>query len=302
MDTCIPKYIKAKQKGWLLEKIKHSSALLASCTLCPRQCRKDRTKEEKGYCSTGLKAVVSSFSPHFGEEPQLVGDKGSGTIFFSHCNLKCVFCQNYEISVNGMGQEADDEQIASIMLYLQKSGCHNINLVTPSHVVPQILKALDIAIGYGLNIPLVYNCSGYESIDTLRILKDVIDIYMPDFKFWDPEISKIYCHAEDYPQIARKAIREMVDQVGDLKVNKVGIACSGLIVRHLVMPGNLDGTYQILKFLKEKVSSHTHVNIMSQYRPMGDACKIKEISRPVTSEEFRKALHMAKNFNLKIIH
>jgi len=297
----IPKYIKAKQQGWLLEKIKQSSAFLASCTLCPRQCRKDRTKEEKGYCTTGKKAVVSSWAPHFGEEPQLVGDKGSGTIFFSHCNLKCVFCQNYEISVKGMGQEADDEQIASIMLYLQKIGCHNINLVTPSHVVPQIVKALDIAVDYGLNIPLVYNCSGYESIDTLRILKDVIDIYMPDFKFWEPEISEICCHARDYPQIARKAVKEMFDQVGDLKVDKTGIASSGLMVRHLVMPGNLSGTYNILKFLKEKVSSNTHVNIMSQYRPMGDACRIKELSRPVTTEEFRKALHMAKNFNLKII-
>ena len=301
MDMFIPKYIKAKQQGWLLEKIKQSSAFLASCTLCPRQCRKDRTKEEKGYCTTGKKAVVSSWAPHFGEEPQLVGDKGSGTIFFSHCNLKCVFCQNYEISVKGMGQEADDEQIASIMLYLQKIGCHNINLVTPSHVVPQIVKALDIAVDYGLNIPLVYNCSGYESIDTLRILKDVIDIYMPDFKFWEPEISEICCHARDYPQIARKAVKEMFDQVGDLKVDKTGIASSGLMVRHLVMPGNLSGTYNILKFLKEKVSSNTHVNIMSQYRPMGDACRIKELSRPVTTEEFRKALHMAKNFNLKII-
>ncbi|WP_291347126.1 radical SAM protein [Desulfobacula sp.] len=285
-----------------MKKIKQSSARLASCTLCPRQCEVDRTREEKGYCSTGQKAVVSSFAPHFGEEPQLVGDKGSGTIFFSHCNLKCIFCQNYDISVNGMGQEADDEQIASIMLYLQKKGCHNINLVTPSHVVPQILKALDIAVGFGLNIPLVYNCSGYESIDTLRILEDIIDIYMPDFKFWEPEISKLCCNARDYPQVAKKAIKEMQDQVGDLKVDKSGIACSGLLVRHLVMPGNLEGTYQILKFLKEKVSSHTHVNIMSQYRPMGDACRIKELSRPVTPEEFRKAVRMAKNFNLEIIH
>lgn len=301
MDTCIPKYIKTKQKGWLSKKINLSSALLASCTLCPRQCKKDRTKNEKGYCSTGKKAVVSSWAPHFGEEPQLVGNKGSGTIFFSNCNLKCIFCQNYDISIQGMGQEADDEQIASIMLYLQNTGCHNINLVTPSHVVPQILKALDIAIDCGLNIPLVYNCSGYESIDTLRILKDVIDIYMPDFKFWKPALSKKYCHAPDYPQTARKAIKEMADQVGDLKVDKNGIACSGLLVRHLVMPGNLEDTCHILKFLKEKISPHTHVNIMSQYRPMGDAFKVKELSRPVTPEEFRKALHMAKKLNLTII-
>ncbi|MCD4742710.1 MAG: radical SAM protein [Desulfobacteraceae bacterium] len=301
MEHYIPKYIKAKQKGWLLTKIEQSSVLLTSCTLCPRQCKVDRTKGEKGYCSTGEKAVVSSFAPHFGEEPQLVGDKGSGTIFFSNCNLKCVFCQNYEISIKGTGQEADDEQIASIMLHLQEIGCHNINLVTPSHVVPQILKALDIAIDYGLNIPLVYNCSGYERIETLWILKDIIDIFMPDFKFWEPVISKLCCHASDYPQIARKAVKEMFDQVGDLTMDANGIACSGLIVRHLVMPGNLDGTYQILKFLKEKISPSTHVNIMSQYRPMGDAFEIKELSRPVTSEEFRKALRMAENFNLKII-
>jgi len=301
LNTCIPKYIKEKQQGGLLKKIKQSSALLASCTLCPRQCRVDRLKGEKGYCATGEKAVVSSFSAHFGEEPQLVGDNGSGTIFFSHCNLKCVFCQNYDISIKGAGQEVDDNKIASIMLYLQKIGCHNINLVTPSHVVPQILKALNIAIDYGLNIPLVYNCSGYESIDTLRILKNVIDIYMPDFKFWDPNLSKKFCHARDYPQIAKKAVKEMDDQVGSLKVNAHGIACSGLIVRHLVMPGNLDGTYHILKFLKETQSSPTHVNIMSQYHPMGDAFKIKALSNPLTSVEFRKALQMANKFNLKII-
>ncbi len=200
-----------------------------------------------------------------------------------------------------MGEKADDEQIASAMLHLQKAGCHNINLVTPSHVVPQILKALDIAIDHGLNIPLVYNCSGYENIDILRILKDIIDIYMPDFKFWEPEFSKLCCNAPDYPETARKAVKEMYGQVGDLKIDKNGIACSGLLVRHLVMPENLDGTYQILKFLKEKISPDTYVNVMSQYRPMGDADKIKELSRPVTSEEFREAVLMAEKLGLKII-
>ena len=301
MHNYIPKYIKAQQKGWLSEKIEQSSTLLTSCTLCPRQCRVDRTRDEKGYCSTGKNAVVSSFAPHFGEEPQLVGSKGSGTIFFSNCNLQCIFCQNYEISIAGMGQEADEEQIAFIMLELQKTGCHNINLVTPTHVVPQILKALDIAARYGLAIPLVYNCSGYENIETLRILKDVVDIYMPDFKFWEPEIAEKCCHAQDYPQVAKKALKEMYDQVGDLKTDKASIACSGLIVRHLVMPGRLDDTYQILKFLKEKVSSYTHVNIMSQYRPMGDVFKIQELSRPVTVKEFKQALRMAKNLKLQVI-
>ena len=301
MNNYIPKYIKARQKGWLSEKIEQSSALLTSCTLCPRQCRVNRTRDEKGYCSTGKNAVVSSFAPHFGEEPQLVGSKGSGTIFFSNCNFQCIFCQNYEISITGMGQEADEEQIAFIMLELQKTGCHNINLVTPTHVVPQILKALDIAVSYGLTIPLVYNCSGYESIETLRILKDVVDIYMPDFKFWESEIAETCCQARDYPQVAKKALKEMYDQVGDLKTDKAGIACSGLIVRHLVMPGRLDDTHQILKFLKEKVSSDTHVNIMSQYRPMGDVFKIQELSRPVTVKEFKQALRMAKNLELQVI-
>jgi len=301
MDTCKPKYLETKQQGILSKKIKHLSDLLTDCSLCPRQCKKDRTRHQKGYCSTGKHAIVSSWSPHFGEEPQLVGEKGSGTLFFSHCNLKCVFCQNYDISIKGMGQEADAEQIASIMLYLQNIGCHNINLVTPSHVVPQILSALDIAIDYGLSIPLVYNCSGYESVETLRILNGVIDIYLPDFKFWLPKTSRDFCHAEDYPDIAKEAVKEMYDQVGDLKVDKAGIACSGLMVRHLVMPGGLDETYQILKFLKEKVSAHTHVNIMSQYRPMGNAGDFETLARPTAPEEFRKALHMARRFNLKLI-
>lgn len=301
MDTYIPHYIQAKQRGDLVKKIEQASALLVACTLCPRQCRKDRTREEKGYCATGKKAVVSSWAPHFGEEPPLVGTKGSGTLFFSHCNLKCVFCQNYDISVEGYGQEADEAQIASIMVHLQRLGCHNINLVTPSHVVPQILKALDMAIDLGLNIPLVYNCSGYESLDTLKILNGVMDIYMPDFKFWESETAKAFCHAQDYPDTAKKAITEMQAQVGELKTDKNGIACSGLLVRHLVMPGCLDETREILDFLKEKISPQTHVNLMSQYRPMGKAPGIKAISRAVTVEEFRTAKALAKAANLKII-
>lgn len=301
MSCFQPKYIRSKHQGLLLEKIRRASALLAPCTLCPRQCQKDRTRGEKGFCATGERAMVSSFSPHFGEEPQLVGSKGSGTIFFSQCNLKCLFCQNEEISIKGLGQEADDGQIASVMLHLQRIGCHNINLVTPSHVVPQILKAVNIAADLGLKIPLVYNCSGYDSVETLEILNGVIDIYLPDFKFWDPALSKRYCHAGDYPDIARKAIKEMHAQVGDLKVDENGIACSGLLVRHLVMPGAPGETGRILKFLKEKVSARTHVNIMSQYRPVGEAFKFKAISRPLAPEEFRAALHMARQLHLAVV-
>ncbi|MBU0969048.1 MAG: radical SAM protein [Proteobacteria bacterium] len=301
MDTCIPKYLNAKDQGRLLETVRQSARILASCTLCPRQCGADRTREEMGVCSTGKKAVVASFSPHFGEEPQLVGVNGSGTLFFSHCNLKCIFCQNYEISVQGQGQAATAGQIASIMLYLQRRNCHNINLVTPSHVVPQILEAVEIAAAGGLTIPLVYNCSGYESLETLELLKDVIDIYLPDFKFWEPGISEMCCQAKDYPQIARKAIGKMYEQVGDLKVDKNGIACSGLLVRHLVLPENRAGTYEILKFLRENISSQTHVNIMSQYRPMGEAARITSLSRPVTPEEVRKARQMARDIGLNIV-
>lgn len=301
MSTYIPRYVKAKQQGVLQRKIEQSAALLNACTLCPRQCRVDRTKGEKGYCSTGKKAVVSSFSAHFGEEPQLSGNNGSGTLFFSHCHLKCIFCQNYEISVEGMGQEVDDEQVAWIMLDLQKTGCHNINLVSPSHVVPQILKALDIAIDAGLNIPLVYNCSGYETLDTLDLLDNIVDIYMPDFKFWNPEFSKKYCRAADYPRVARKAVKKMYDQAGDLTVDGHGIARSGLLVRHLVMPGCLDDTRQILNFLKHSISPHTRVNIMSQYRPMGEAFNFTELSRPLTPETYKRALNMAKQLDLDVV-
>ena len=300
-DSFVPRYIKALHQGWLSEKINQAAALLSDCTLCPRQCRVDRTKQATGFCVTGSNAVVSSWGPHFGEEPQLVGGKGSGTLFFSHCNLKCVFCQNYDISVNGMGQEATDGQIASIMLSLQESGCHNINLVTPSHVVPQILKAVDIAAGHGLNIPLVYNCSGYESLSTLKILNGVIDLYLPDFKFWDAGLAGQYCHARDYPEIAQKAILEMADQVGALTVDHAGIACSGLMVRHLVMPGNLEGTRHILTFLKQTLPAHTPVNLMSQYRPMGAAHTFKQLSRPLTPEEFRTAVHMARTLDLDLV-
>ncbi len=301
MGAYIPKYLKANQLGLLLEKAQQAEALLNHCTLCPRRCLVDRSQGEKGYCSTGEMASISSWMPHFGEEPQLVGKKGSGTIFFSNCNLKCVFCQNYDISIEGAGQKAEDGQIAAIMLHLQSTGCHNINLVTPSHVVPQILNALDIAAENGLNIPLVYNCSGYESLETLKILDGVVDIYMPDFKFWNPQVAIKCCKAEDYPQRARAALKEMYAQTGGLKADENGIAISGLLVRHLVMPGGLDDTFQILKFLKESISPNTFVNVMSQYHPAGEADSIREISRQLTPGEFKKAVEMAGKFKLNLI-
>lgn len=301
MPEYIPAYIRAMQQGRLKDKIREAYAVLDECMLCPRQCRVNRADNEKGFCSTGRLAYVSSWAPHFGEEPPLSGINGSGTIFFSHCNLKCIFCQNYDISINGEGHPAEEWQIASIMLELQKMGCHNINLVTPSHVVPQILNALFIAADSGLNIPLVYNCSGYESRRALRILDGVVDIYMPDFKFWSSEMAKLCCNAADYPKAACKAVRIMHDQVGDLVTDDSGIAVSGLLVRHLVMPGQLDDTFEILNFLKKSVSPGTHVNVMSQYRPVADAYKVKEIAVPLSPSEYRKAVEKAKELNLNIV-
>ena len=301
MKSFVPKYITAKENGWLKEKIHAASDILKACTLCPRLCRVDRTKDEKGYCATGNRAVVASFAPHFGEEPPLVGDRGSGTIFFSHCSLKCVFCQNHEISIQGEGQAADADQIAAIMLLLQEKGCHNINLVTPTHVVPQILQSLDTAIDNGLHIPLVYNCSGYERIETLNLLKDVIDIFMPDFKFWNTDSADTYCNAPDYPETARKAIQKMHAMVGDLVVDSSGLACSGLLVRHLVMPGHLEDIRQIVTFLKVKVSSKTRIHLMSQYKPMGNAARFSDLSHPLTPIAFKTALQMGKDAGLRLI-
>ena len=301
MTPFIPRYVRAAQTGALTEKIRQAEALLSPCILCPRQCRVDRDRDEKGYCGAGKKAVVASFAPHFGEEPPLVGDRGSGTVFFSHCNLKCLFCQNYEISIEGRGQAMEADEIASVMIYLQNMGCCNINLVTPSHVVPQILKALDIAVGLGLRLPLVYNSSGYDSVETLKILRGIVDIYMPDFKFWEAEAADRYCQARDYPEIARNAVLEMQAQVGDLLLDEDGLALSGLLVRHLVMPGRISDTGRILDFLKEKVSPHTHVNLMSQYRPMGEAKTFKELSLPLSPEDFRSALKLGRASGLTLV-
>ncbi len=296
-----PRFLKTKKTGLLANKIELAYKILEQCTLCPRNCRVNRLSDECGVCATGADAIVSSFAPHFGEEPMLVGHKGSGTLFFTYCNLKCCFCQNYDISFKGEGRKASPEQIASIMLNLKKLGCHNINLVTPSHVVPFFLKGLDIAIDHGLDLPIIYNCSGYESIETLKILEGTIDIYMPDFKFWDSDVAKKLCNAPDYPETARLAIKEMHRQTGDLKMDSDGIAVSGLLVRHLVLPDNMADTYEIMKFIKQEISENTYVNVMSQYRPMGDAHKVDSISKPITPKEFREAREVAKSFGLNLI-
>lgn len=289
-----PAYIQTFRTGKLAEKIAASKNILTDCTLCPRQCRVNRTTGETGICRTGMAARVSSFAPHFGEELPLVGRHGSGTIFFTHCSLLCLFCQNYDISHEGWGSEVTDAQLSAMMLDLQGRGCHNINFVTPTHVVPQILSAVSMAAESGLSVPLVYNCSGYEQIETLRLLDGVIDIYMPDFKFWDGGIAETACQAPDYPEIARRAIMEMYRQTGDLIIDDDGLARRGLLLRHLVLPDNLAGTRDIMRFISRSVSTNTYVNIMSQYRPCGRAHEISGLDRRPTVEEFRAARAAAR--------
>ncbi len=293
-----PVYIETYKKGLLKDKIKQAYKLLENCYLCPRKCGVNRLLNEKGICNTGRKAIVSSYNPHFGEEAPLVGKYGSGTIFFTNCNLLCVFCQNYDISHEGNGYEATDNELAGMMLKLQNNGCHNINFVTPSHVVPQILSALEIAIEMGLSIPLIYNTGGYDNVETLKILEGVFDIYMPDFKFWDSEIAELYCNASDYPNVVRKAILEMYRQVGDLRIDKNEIARRGLLVRHLVLPNNMANTKEVAEFISKKVSPKTYVNIMSQYRPRGRAGEVKGLSNYLTGKEFEDALIAAKEAGL----
>jgi putative pyruvate formate lyase activating enzyme len=288
-----PAYIEAYKKGILRERIDTAYKILKKCTLCPRNCKVNRLADEKGVCKTGKNALVSSYNPHFGEEDPLVGTNGSGTIFMTWCNLLCVFCQNYDISHEGEGREVTSEGLAAMMLSLQKMGCHNINFVTPSHVIPQILSALAIAIEGGLSVPLVYNSGGYDVLKSLRLLDGIFDIYMPDFKYWDGEVARKYCDARNYPSAARAAIKEMHRQVGDLKMDKRGVAYRGLLVRHLVMPDDLAGTRKIMRFLATKISPNTYVNVMAQYRPCGLAYKYPEINRSITSDEYDDAVRMA---------
>jgi putative pyruvate formate lyase activating enzyme len=288
-----PSYLKAHREGILRERIAAALAILERCRLCPRHCEVNRLKGEQGVCQTGRQAIVSSHNAHFGEEDPLVGRGGSGTIFLNQCNLLCVFCQNYEISHMGEGAPVQAGDLADMMVALQGQGCHNINFVTPTHVVPQLLEALPEAIERGLRVPLVYNCGGYEEVATLHLLDGLVDIYMPDFKFWDSQVAERYCKATDYPEKARLAVKEMHRQVGDLTVDDMGIARRGLLIRHLVMPDGLAGTRDIMRFLATEVSKNTYVNVMSQYRPCGEAYRYRELQRMITVEEYREAVRMA---------
>lgn len=294
MPSYEPLYRAAYQRGLLQEKIRQASRMLHDCVLCPRRCHVNRTAGQTGVCRTAERAWVASYCPHFGEEAPLVGQHGSGTIFFTHCNLLCNFCQNVDISHQGGGSEVTAAHLAEIMLSLQRRGCHNINLVTPSHVIPQILEALKLAIEQGFSIPLIYNTGAYDRLETLKILEGVIDIYMPDFKFWDPEVAELTCQAPDYPEIARRAIREMHRQVGDLVIDAAGIARRGLLVRHLIMPGDLAGTREVMRWLAQEFSTNTYVNLMFQYRPCGKAFEIPELARRPSEKDFSMAVQAAK--------
>jgi putative pyruvate formate lyase activating enzyme len=290
-----PAYLKAHRENILRKRIKTALSILERCVLCPRNCKVNRLEDELGICRTGRFAAVSSYGPHFGEEAPLVGRGGSGTIFFTHCSLCCIFCQNYDISHQGNGHVIEAAGLAAIMLQLQKRGVHNINFVTPSHVVPQILEALPPAIEAGLHVPLIYNSSGYDSVATLKLLDGIFDIYMPDLKFADEAVAERYCKAPDYPETARSAVKEMHRQAGDLELDENGVAMRGLLVRHLVMPEDKAGTLELMKFLAEGVSKNTYVNIMDQYRPCGDAARFAELGRAITGAEYRQALTAARD-------
>ena len=295
----MPRAASLHASGQLERKAEIGRRLLRRCTLCPRRCRVDRHAGEIGVCGIGARARIASYGPHFGEEAVLVGPGGSGTIFLTGCSLRCCFCQNFDISQGDEpGQEVDDGDFAAIMLELQARGCSNINLVTPSHVVPQILAALVQAVDGGLRIPLVYNSSGYDSAVALDLLAGAVDIYLPDLKFWLPATAGRYADAPDYPDIARQAIRRMHRQVGDLEVGADGLARCGLLVRLLLMPGLGAETAAILRFLAEQISPRTYVNLMAQYHPCGEAERFAELCRGVSGAEYRQALACARSLGL----
>ena len=294
-----PSYIRLYNQGHLEGRVVQAIQLLKECRLCPRQCEVDRLHDERGFCRTGRKAIVASFHAHHGEESPLVGRFGSGTIFFSSCNLLCCFCQNYEISHQREGAEIEAKDLAAIMLELQRRRCHNINVVTPTHVVPQILEALLLAVEHGLSIPIVYNSSGYDRVPTLELLRGIVDIYMPDFKFWDEQWAKRYCNAPEYREIAARALKEMHSQVGDLVMDSHGIAERGLLVRHLVMPHGVSGTKEVMEFLAKEISPLTYVNVMDQYRPCGMAYQDEYINRRISGKEYSAALRWAQDAGLK---
>ena len=296
-----PSYLNLS-KDQLNARVEKLFKILEKCEICPRRCWVNRLKGEKGFCKLGELPMVSSFHPHFGEESVLIGEYGSGTIFFTFCNLACVYCQNYEISQLGVGNEISYEKLAQMMINLQNQGCHNINLVTPTPQVLQIVKALTIAIEKGLELPLVYNTNTYDSLETLKLLDGIIDIYMPDARYSDEKMAIKYSFAPKYPEIMKKALIEMHRQVGDLVVDKNGIAKRGLLVRHLVLPNNIAGSKEIFEFIAKEISKNTFINIMEQYYPCYKASQYPELSRRISLEEYSQTIELAKKAGLKRLY
>ncbi len=290
----------ANTHGNAATRLEEAYRLMSPCRLCPRNCKVMRLEGEKGFCGIGRNAVVSSYGPHLGEERPLVGQHGSGTIFFAGCNLGCLFCQNYDISHLRSGEEVSAGHIASMMLALEKRGCHNVNFVTPTHVSPQIMEATREAHQKGLGVPTVYNCGGYESVETLKLLEGTIDIYMPDAKYANPEWDKKFSGAADYPEMMKAALKEMHRQVGDLVIEN-GVARKGLLVRHLVMPNNTAGSKEIIDFIAREISGNTYINIMDQYYPCYRADEFfGEIDRRITREEFQETYDYAREKGLRL--
>ncbi len=290
-----PSYLNIKDFKSIIDRLK---SLLNPCTVCPRKCRINRFKSNNGFCRTGYKPKVASYNLHHGEEPPISGYRGSGTIFFSGCPMRCVFCQNYPISQYLHGNEITIEELADYMISLQKRGAHNINLVTPTHFVPQFVEALSIAVDKGLTIPIVYNSGGYENLEVLKLLDGIIDIYLPDMKYGNDEMAKKYSGIKDYVKINQQAIIEMYRQVGDLVLDENGVAIKGLIIRHLVLPNNISGTDKILKFIAN-LSNTISISLMSQYFPAYKAPEIAELSQRITEKEYENATSLMEKLGLE---
>ena len=290
-----PRYLELFASGELTRRVERALSMLRSCRVCPRNCDVDRLADERAVCLTGRYARVASHFPHFGEEDCLRGSRGSGTIFFAFCNLKCVFCQNWDISQRRAGKEVRADELAAMMLELQLLGCHNINFVTPEHVVPQVIEALPIAIEGGLRLPIVYNTSGYDSLESLRLLDGLVDVYMPDFKYGSAEVARRYSKADDYVDAVKAGLKEMQRQVGDLVLDERGLARRGLLVRHLVMPGGVAGTRDVMRFLAREISPNVYVNLMDQYYPAFKTDRYREIDRRISEDELREAIQAARD-------
>jgi len=295
----IPSYIAAFKTNALQQRVKIAKEILKDCRLCPRRCGVNRACDEKGFCRTGKNAIICSALAHQGEEPPLSGTKGSGTIFFSRCHLKCLYCQNYDFSQQEEGRETTTKEMARIMLTLQKEGCHNINLVTPSNVLPQNLEALIASIKDGLNIPLVYNTSGYELVETLRLLDGIVDIYLPDMRYASKAHALKYSNAPDYPAINQEAVREMFRQVGTAQIDEEGIITRGLVIRHLVLPQDISGTEEIFSFIAKEITPLTYISLMSQYFPAYQASRHPPMDRRITPEEYDKARSLLIKYGLE---